>query len=59
MQDLRSLMAAVEKRLPREFVRITKEVDPKYEITAIVKKADQEPYDGFRECEGISRARCL
>jgi 2,5-furandicarboxylate decarboxylase 1 len=40
MQDLRSFIAACEKRLPREFVRITKEVDSKYEITAIVKKVD-------------------
>jgi UbiD family decarboxylase len=40
MQDLRSFITACEKRLPREFVRITKGVDPKYEITAIVKKVD-------------------
>lgn len=40
MQDLRLFMGACEKKLPEEFVRIVKEVDPKYEITAIVKKTD-------------------
>ncbi len=40
MQDLRSFMELCEKRLPDEFVRVTKEVDPKYEITAVVKKMD-------------------
>ena len=40
MKDLRQFIGECEKRLPREFVRISKEVDPKFEITAIVKKFD-------------------
>jgi len=35
MKDLRQFIGECEKRLPREFVRISKEVDPKFEITAI------------------------
>jgi UbiD family decarboxylase len=40
MKDLRSILAEFEEKLPREFVRVTKEVDPKYEISAVVKKLD-------------------
>ncbi len=40
MKDLRTFMAEVEKMLPKEFVRVSKEVDPKYEISAVVKKLD-------------------
>jgi 2,5-furandicarboxylate decarboxylase 1 len=40
MKDLRHFLAACEKEMPREFVRVTREVDPKYEISAIVKKLD-------------------
>lgn len=40
MQDLRSFIKECEKKLPREFVRVKKEVDPRYEITAIIKKLD-------------------
>ena len=40
MKDLRDFISECEKRLPREFIRVRKEVDPKYEISAIVKKLD-------------------
>ncbi|MCX8023537.1 MAG: UbiD family decarboxylase [Syntrophorhabdaceae bacterium] len=40
MKDLRAFISEVEEKLPREFVRVTKEVDPKYEISAIIKKLD-------------------
>ncbi len=40
MKDLRSLIAEYEKNLPDEFVKVTREVDPKYEISAIIKKLD-------------------
>ncbi len=40
MKDLRTFIAEVEKKLPKEFVRVSREVDPKYEITAIIKKLD-------------------
>lgn len=35
MKDLRTFISEYEKNLPREFIRITREVDPKYEIIAI------------------------
>jgi 3-polyprenyl-4-hydroxybenzoate decarboxylase len=41
MKDLRQFIGECEKRLPREFVRISKEVDPKFEITAIVKRSSR------------------
>lgn len=40
MKDLRSLIAEYQKNLPDEFVKVTSEVDPKYEISAIIKKLD-------------------
>ena len=40
MKDLRTFMAECEKKLPQEFVRVTQQVDPKYEISAIIKKLD-------------------
>jgi 2,5-furandicarboxylate decarboxylase 1 len=40
MKDLREFLVEVEEKLPREFVKITEEVDPKYEITAVIKKLD-------------------
>ncbi len=40
MKDLREFLIECEERLPKEFVRISEEVDPKYEISAIVKKLD-------------------
>ncbi len=40
MKDLRDFISECEKKLPREFIRVRKEVDPKYEISAIVKKLD-------------------
>jgi len=39
-KDLRTFMADCEKKLPREFVRVARQVDPKYEISAIIKKLD-------------------
>lgn len=39
---MRSFLAAIERDSPDEFVRVSREVDPKYEITAIVKKFDLE-----------------
>lgn len=40
MKDLRSLIREYEEKLPNEFVRVTKEVDPRYEISAVIKKLD-------------------
>lgn len=40
MEDLRTFLAECEKKLPKEFIRISREVDPKYELTAIIKKFD-------------------
>lgn len=40
MRDFRDFITECEKNLPREFVRVTEEVDPRYEISAIVKRLD-------------------
>lgn len=40
MKGLRDFLAACEKEMPREFIRVTKEVDPKHEISAIIRKLD-------------------
>jgi len=40
VRDLRSFITECEKKLPKEFVRVSKEVDAKYEITALTKKLD-------------------
>jgi len=37
MEDLREFIARFERELPKEFVRVEKEVDPKYEISAMSK----------------------
>jgi 2,5-furandicarboxylate decarboxylase 1 len=40
MKDLRTLIREYEEKLPDEFVRVTRQVDPKYEISAVIKKLD-------------------
>ena len=41
-QDLRSYLDLVKRRRPDEFAIVSKEVDPAYEITALVVKLEQE-----------------
>ena len=41
-QDLRSYLDLIKRRRPEEFVIVSKEVDPAYEITALVVKLEQE-----------------
>ncbi|HXJ83182.1 MAG TPA: UbiD family decarboxylase [Candidatus Methylomirabilis sp.] len=41
-QDLRSYLDLIKRRKPEEFVIVSKEVDPAYEITALVVKMDKE-----------------
>src|SRR5678816_2590923 len=41
-QDLRTYLDAVKKRKPDEFQVVTQEVDPAFEITAIVVKLERE-----------------
>jgi UbiD family decarboxylase len=41
-QDLRSYLDLIKRRRPDEFVIVSKEVDPAYEITALVVKLEQE-----------------
>ena len=56
-KDLRTFMAECEKKLPQEFVRVTQQVDPKYEITAIIKKLDlmgKYPMVLFENVKGYS-----
>jgi len=41
-QDLRSYLDLIKRQRPDEFVIVSKEVDPAYEITALVVKLEQE-----------------
>ncbi|MBI2349488.1 MAG: UbiD family decarboxylase, partial [Deltaproteobacteria bacterium] len=41
-QDLRSYLDLVKRKMAEEFVVISKEVDPAYEITAIAAKVERE-----------------
>jgi UbiD family decarboxylase len=41
-QDLRSYLDLIKRRRPEEFLIVSKEVDPAYEITALVVKLEQE-----------------
>src|SRR3972149_3394073 len=55
MKDLRGFIQECEKKLPREFVRVSKEVDPKYEISAVIKKLDlagKHPLVIFKKVKG-------
>ncbi len=57
MKDLRHFIAECEKKLPKEFIRVTKEVDPRYEVSAIVKKLDlmrKHPLLFFEKPKGYS-----
>jgi 3-polyprenyl-4-hydroxybenzoate decarboxylase len=40
MQDVRTFIKDVERETPKELIRFREEVDPYYEITAIVRKFD-------------------
>ena len=56
-KDLRTFMDECEKKLPKEFVRVTRKVDPKYEIGAIIKKLDlmgKYPMVLFENVKGYS-----
>jgi 2,5-furandicarboxylate decarboxylase 1 len=55
MRDLRHFINECEKKLPKEFVRISKEVDAKYDISAIVRKLDlmgKHPLVFFEKVKG-------
>jgi 2,5-furandicarboxylate decarboxylase 1 len=55
MKDLRGFIQECEKNLPGEFVRVTREVDPKYEISAVIKKLDlagKHPLVFFEKVKG-------
>ena len=41
-QDLRSYLDLIKKKNPQDFLTISREVDPVYEITAIVTKLEGE-----------------
>jgi UbiD family decarboxylase len=59
MQDLRQFINECEKKLPKEFVRISKEVDPRFEMTVIVKKFDlmgKHPLIYFERVKGYDSA---
>ena len=57
MKDLRNFITECEKKLPKEFVRVSKEVDPKFEITAVIKKLDlmgKHPLVFFEKVKGYN-----
>ena len=57
MKDLREFIIECEERLPQEFVRVSEEVDPKYEISAIIKKLDlmgKHPLVFFEKVRGYN-----
>src|SRR5438132_8997445 len=41
-QDLRSYLDLIKQNLPEDFLVVSREVDPAYEITAITVKLEQE-----------------
>jgi UbiD family decarboxylase len=57
-QDLRSYLDLIKRRKPDEFVIVSKEVDPAYEITALVVKLEKEarrrPVLLFEKVKGTS-----
>ena len=40
-KDLRSFLAEYEKKNPKEFCRVKREVDPKFEVAAILTKLEE------------------
>ena len=57
MKDIREFIAECSEKLPNEFVKVSKEVDPKYEISAIIKKMDlmgKHPLVVFENVKGSS-----
>ncbi len=56
MADLRTFIRECEEKLPREFVRVSREVDRRYEITEIVSKLDllgKHPCVFFQKVKGF------
>ncbi len=56
MKDLREFLIECEERLPKEFIKISREVDYKYEISAIIKKLDlmgKHPLVFFEKVKGF------
>ncbi|MGH8248015.1 MAG: UbiD family decarboxylase [Gammaproteobacteria bacterium] len=41
-KDLRHFLAELEKKLPEEFVHVEREVDPKFELCAVLRKLQDE-----------------
>ncbi|MGH7279280.1 MAG: UbiD family decarboxylase [Candidatus Rokuibacteriota bacterium] len=41
-QDLRSFVETIKRKKPEDFLVVSKEVDPRYEITALVAKLERE-----------------
>ncbi len=57
MKDMRAFLDKVEGATPREFIRVKREVDTRYEITALVRKLELEhryPLLLFEKVKGFS-----
>jgi len=50
-KDLRTFMKELQAAIPEEFIVVKKEVDPKFEITAIQQKLENEDrfVDGLKK----------
>ena len=55
--DLRTFMEILQKEMPDDFVAVTKEVDPKFEITAIQQKLENEGRFPFLVFENVKNVR--
>jgi len=61
MKDMRMFISALEKESPNQVVRVTKEIDPKYEVSALIRKladAGKNPILIFEKVKG-SRYRLV
>lgn len=58
-KSLRSFLSEVQQKLPREFIRVKKKVNPLFEITAIIEKLEstgQHPILYFENVKGSDMA---
>src|SRR5215510_15134654 len=57
-KDLRSYLSELERELPNEFVRVERELDPEFEVTAILQKLENQGrlpavlFDNVRNLKG-------
>ena len=57
MKDVRTFISDVEREMPEELIRYREEVDPLYEITAIVRKFDLAGYQPLIIFENVKGSK--